>query len=147
MIRLLHDVAALLQPTSEHARVAFRVGAGPPTATVLADEPSLRAAVLNLALNAIEAAGAGGSVAIELWNDGDTRVIEVADTGPGPPAQLGETLFEPFVTGKPEGVGLGLALARHVALAHHGSVTWARDGALTRFRLTLPGSSRESESD
>jgi len=147
LVRLLHDVASLLQPTSEHARVAFRVGAGPPTATALADEPSLRAAVLNLALNAIEAAGPGGSVALELRKDGHTRVIEVTDTGPGPPSQLGETLFEPFVTGKPEGVGLGLALARHVALAHHGSVSWAREGSFTRFRLTLPGGSRESEAD
>ncbi|MGD0042128.1 MAG: HAMP domain-containing sensor histidine kinase [Isosphaeraceae bacterium] len=145
LVRLLHDVASLLQPTSEHARVAFRVGTGPPTATAMADEPSLRAAVLNLALNAIEAAGPGGSVALELRNDSHTRVIEVTDTGPGPPSQLGETLFEPFVTGKPEGVGLGLALARHVALAHHGSVSWAREGAFTRFRLTLPSGSQESE--
>src|SRR5271165_5030304 len=85
LVRLLHDVASLLQPTSEHARVAFRVGAGPPTAAALADEPSLRAAVLNLALNAIEAAGPGGSVALELRNGGPTWVIEVSDSGPGPP--------------------------------------------------------------
>jgi len=111
----------------------------------MADEPSLRAAVLNLALNAIEAASPGGSVALELRNDSHTRVIEVTDTGPGPPSQLGETLFEPFVSGKPEGVGLGLALARHVALAHHGSVSWAREGAFTRFRLTLPSGCQESE--
>jgi signal transduction histidine kinase len=145
LVRLLHEVASLLQPTSEHARVAFQVGPGSPAEPVLADESSLRAAVLNLALNAIEAAGPGGSVTLQLRNDGHSRVIEVTDTGPGPPSQLGETLFEPFVTGKPEGVGLGLALARHVAQAHHGSISWAREGALTRFRLILPEAVRESE--
>jgi signal transduction histidine kinase len=149
LVRLLHDVASLLQPTSEHARVALRVGtcAGSPTVAVMADEPSLRAAVLNLALNAIEAAGPGGSVALELRTNGTSRIVEVTDTGPGPPPQLGDTLFEPFVTGKPEGVGLGLALARHVAQAHHGNVTWTRDGSLTRFRLTLPIDTREQEAD
>ena len=145
LVRLLHDVALLLQPSSEHARVALRVGIEPPTAIIMADEPSLRAAVLNLALNAIEAAGPGGSVTLELKSENQVHAIEVTDTGPGPPPQLGENLFEPFVTGKPEGVGLGLALARHVARVHHGRVTWAREGALTRFRMTLPGRSQESE--
>ncbi len=120
--------------------VAFRVETGSESAvaTTMADEPSLRAAVLNLALNAIEAAGAGGSVTLELKSENQLHVIEVSDTGPGPPPELGENLFEPFVTGKPEGVGLGLALARHVAMVHHGGVSWAREGYFTRFRLTLP---------
>ena len=74
--RLLQDVASLLQPSSEHARVALRIGddngdgdgtgTATPAAMVMADEPSLRAAVLNLTLNAIEAAGPGGSVALDL---------------------------------------------------------------------------------
>ena len=155
--RLLQDVASLLQPTSEHARVALRIGddngdgdgtgTATPAAMVMADEPSLRAAVLNLTLNAIEAAGPGGSVALDLKCAAQTQVIEVSDSGPGPPSRLGETLFEPFVTGKPEGVGLGLALARQVALAHHGNVTWTRDEAFTTFRLTLPCGSPEKEAD
>jgi signal transduction histidine kinase len=149
LFRLLHEVGSLLLPTSEHARVDLRIstGTGPPTTTVMADEPSLRAAVFNLALNAIEAAGPGGSVTLELLNDNYSHVIEVTDSGPGPPPELGETLFEPFVTDKPEGVGLGLALARHVALAHHGSVSWAREAAFTRFRLILPRDSQEKEAD
>ena len=135
---LLHDVALLLQPTCEHSQVALAVVPGPEQAVVLADGPSLRAAVLNLALNAIEAAGPGGSVSAGISPSERDWLIQVSDTGAGPPPSLGDSLFEPFVTAKPEGVGLGLALASHVAQAHHGRMTWLRDGSWTRFRLSLP---------
>jgi hypothetical protein len=51
---------------------------------------------------------------------------------------VAQTLLEPFVTSKPEGVGLGLALAHRVALEHGGRLSWTRDGGRTCFRLTLP---------
>jgi nitrogen-specific signal transduction histidine kinase len=47
-------------------------------------------------------------------------------------------LFEPFVTSKPEGVGLGLAVARQVAESHGGSLSWRRDPDRTCFRIELP---------
>src|SRR5262249_31585382 len=65
-------------------------------------------------------------------------VLEVWDTGPGPAPEVAERLFEPFVTGKPEGVGLGLAVARQVAEAHGGAITWTREGGRTCFRVELP---------
>ena len=77
-------------------------------------------------------------MAIDLEEDGASSGLRVSDTGPGPPADLAGSLFEPFVSGKAEGVGLGLALARKVAEMHHGTLSWTRDGAWTRFRLCLP---------
>jgi hypothetical protein len=64
--------------------------------------------------------------------------IEVSDNGQGPAAEIADTLFEPFASTKPEGVGLGLALARQVALDHGGTLTWTRKDDRTFFSLMLP---------
>ena len=48
------------------------------------------------------------------------------------------SLFEPFVSDKPEGAGLGLAVAREVIAAHGGSIEWKREDEMTRFRVELP---------
>jgi nitrogen-specific signal transduction histidine kinase len=64
--------------------------------------------------------------------------MTVYDSGPGPSPEVAERLFEPFVTGKPEGVGLGLAVARQIAEAHGGCICWRRDEGRTCFRVELP---------
>jgi signal transduction histidine kinase len=136
--RLVSEIALLIGPACEHAKVALEVrGEGPPL-PVMAEESGLRAAALNLALNAIEAAGPGGTVRLDADADNvnDTVALVFSDTGPGPPPGL--ALFEPFTTSKPEGVGLGLVLAQQVATRHGGALTWARAGPETRFRLSFP---------
>jgi signal transduction histidine kinase len=147
LVRLLHDVASLVRPTCEHGEVSLEIGPCEPSVTILADEPSLRAAVLNLALNAIEAAGSGGTVVLELRSSESERIIQVRDTGSGPARAMQATLFDSFVSSKPEGVGLGLALARHVSEAHHGTLGWTREGGWTRFRLSLPVNGVEPEKE
>lgn len=135
--RVVEDVAALVEPACRHAKVTFRHD-GEPGLLFMADSEAIRAAVLNLALNAIEAAGPGGRVALLARSeDGGVR-FEAVDSGPGPPPELADSLFDPFVTGKPEGVGLGLALARRVAADHGGAVSWRRIDAHTHFALDLP---------
>jgi nitrogen-specific signal transduction histidine kinase len=62
----------------------------------------------------------------------------VWDSGPGLDAAVAGRLFQPFVTGKPDGVGLGLFVARQAAEAHGGHLTWRRDGGRTCFRVELP---------
>ncbi|WP_435010614.1 ATP-binding protein [Tundrisphaera lichenicola] len=136
--QLLEDVALLVSPTCQHARVALHHHPADKPLPFLAESTSVRAAVLNLTLNAIEAAGAGGEVRLNAFNIGDEVALEVSDTGPGPPSELADQLYEPFVTGKQEGVGLGLALAHQVATAGGGRLDWSRGDGLTTFRLTLP---------
>lgn len=68
---------------------------------------------------------------------GDSFEWEVSDTGRGPPEAVRERVFEPLVSSKPDGAGLGLAIAREVAERHDGSIAWRRDGGWTRFTVRL----------
>lgn len=135
---VVEDVALLVGPSCQHAKVALQSPKGDGTLPIVADASSLRAAVLNLTLNAIDAAGPGGEVRLSAHAAGDEVVVEVEDTGPGPPPELADRLSEAFVTSKPEGVGLGLAIAQQVASEHGGRLSWRREGGLTRFRLAMP---------
>lgn len=138
--RLVAEIEPLLGPACEHLGVALIVDrSGESHASVSADVEALRAGLLNLALNAIEAAGPGGEVELRVSDEGGQARVDVRDDGPGPPAEIAEALFDPFVTSRAEGVGLGLALARQVAIDHGGTLVWFREEEHTVFRLSLPG--------
>jgi len=134
---LFTEVADLVSPRCQHAGTTLEVEL-PTGISTVARRDSLRAALLNLVVNAIEAAGRGGTVRMAAdASDSEIR-LAVEDTGPGPPARLAATLHEPFVTGKPEGIGLGLAIVTAVAEEHAGRLEWARVGDHTRFTIVLP---------
>jgi signal transduction histidine kinase len=137
---LLEEAVALLRPQCRHARTELHWQPPPGSLTVLGDAGQLGHLFLNVIGNAIEAAGPGGWVSVSLRKEagGSTAVVEVSDSGPGPPPGVSERLFEPFVTGKPEGVGLGLAVGRQVAETHGGRIHWEREDGRTCFRIELP---------
>jgi signal transduction histidine kinase len=137
---LAGEAVELLRPQCRHAGTALRWQAPADDPEVTGDPGQLGQLLLNVLTNAAEAAGPGGWVEVTLKRDGPAAVLEVVDSGPGPPPELAGRLFEPFVTGKPEGVGLGLAVARQAAEAHGGSLDWHRGGGRTVFRITLPAS-------
>jgi len=134
---LVDDVRELTAARAGHAGVTLDRGPRTPI-TMPARRDSLRAALVNLVLNAIDAAGRGGAVRLDVVAAPDSVSLVVADTGPGPPPALAATIHEPFVTGKPEGVGLGLAVAQAVAGEHGGTLAWTRHGDRTRFAIRLP---------
>ncbi|MEA2752001.1 MAG: hypothetical protein QOI41_6144, partial [Myxococcales bacterium] len=75
------------------------------------------------------------------WAEDSRVVIEVADDGPGVPAEIASTIFEPLVTARQGGTGLGLALARRVVAAHAGTIALVpnAEGATgATFRVELP---------
>lgn len=135
----------LIEPACKHRKVELTVApqaaseVEAPSAQLEADPEQLRHVLMNLLLNAVEAAGSGGWVRVEYGEPTASACrVRVFDSGAGPPADFVERLFEPFSTTKPEGVGLGLAVARRVAELHGGRLDYTRLGGATCFELTLP---------
>lgn len=125
---LAEHVVRLLQRQAEHAGVDLVIEGD---ANIHADPARLRQLLLNLILNAIQAQHGGGHVAIQLRKDG----LTVEDHGPGVDPALVATLFEPFVSGRPQGTGLGLHLAQAIAVAHGGRLRYERTEGVTRVHL------------
>ncbi len=138
---IIDEVVALLRPQARHIGGILRWQKPEQPFEVIGDADELRDAFVNVVGNAIEAAGPEGVVEIQISLRGEAGSkigVEVIDTGPGPPPAIAARLFEPFITGKPEGVGLGLAVARHAVELHGGSVSWERHDERTTFRIMLP---------
>lgn len=139
---LLAAVRDLAAPRADHAGV--RLECELPTGITLVGRPdSLRAALVNLALNGIEAAGRGGIVRLTGTLAAGRIDLAVEDSGAGPPEAIRASLAEPFVTGKAEGIGLGLAIVKAVAEDHGGSLAWSRSHGRTRFAISLPAETLE----
>jgi signal transduction histidine kinase len=107
-------------------------------ATIALDKHKLRQAVGNLLDNAIDASPAGAAVEVTTSVQPDRVSIVVRDHGDGVAKTMRERLFTPFATSKPQGIGLGLVLAREVVEAHGGELTWQACAPGTAFALTLP---------
>jgi signal transduction histidine kinase len=135
---LVEEAVTLLQPQCRHARIELSWKAPERDGILMADAGQLGQVFMNVIGNAVEAAGPGGRVSVALAAMPRAARIEVRDSGPGPSPELAERLFEPFVTGKPDGVGLGLAVARQAAEAHSGQISWRREEDQTCFVIELP---------
>jgi len=119
---------------------------------VLVDHVQIQQVVLNLVRNAVEAMEQVERRELTISTRGipDRGMAEVtvADTGPGIAPEMAARLFQPFVTTKAAGMGLGLSICREIVEAHHGRLTTARassGGAV--FRVTLPIANREAAAD
>jgi two-component system nitrogen regulation sensor histidine kinase GlnL len=138
------------------AGLAVRESYDPSLPPVWGDEDQLIQAFLNLAKNAAEAARARGDGRGEItlttgFHHGARRrrpdgvkaagvplEVRVQDNGEGVPDALRENLFEPFVTGKAGGRGLGLALAAKIVASHGGQIDFDSEPGRTVFRVRLP---------
>lgn len=139
------DLAAVARRSIEALRVtgvqigwSLRAADGLPT--VSGDPDQIRRAFENLILNASQAAGPDGHVAVELDEEDDGRVrVRFEDNGPGIPAEEVPLLFQPFHTTKTGGTGLGLALVHRIVEAHGGEVhVNGRAGEGAVFTLIFP---------
>ncbi|MBL0889706.1 MAG: PAS domain-containing protein [Gemmatimonadaceae bacterium] len=139
--------------------VQVQVDVSPNLPPLTGDEDLLHRAVFNLVLNAVQAVGPGGHVFVNVLrhtHDGDSRnhraiagellAITVTDDGPGVPEDLRGRLFEPFVSGKASGSGLGLPVVHRAVEAHRGLVTVDHLPKGTRFTIVLPTARAAAES-
>ena len=106
---------------------------------VEADSGQLQQALMNLVLNAVDAASANSSITLTAHNLDHRVCIDIENAGdPIPPPALGR-IFEPFFTTKRQGTGLGLAIARNIARAHGGDLAITMNGPQRIcFSLILP---------
>ncbi len=133
---------------SANANVVFDERYDPSLPHASGDPDSLMQAILNLIKNGIESAGVDGEIRLETSFRAGVRggvssrqlpiQIRIIDNGPGIPKDMLPQIFQPFVTSKPEGQGLGLALVSKVAAAHEGLVEVQSIPGRTVFTLLLP---------
>lgn len=103
------------------------------------DRTQIEQVLLNLILNAAQAMPGSGTLTIATAREPGHVLVTVADTGPGIPAERRDRLFEPFLTTKPSGTGIGLAIVRKIVETHRGRVeVRSRAGKGTQFRISLP---------
>ena len=136
---LLADLkaSAKLDPAMRDVEIEIH---GDTNLTVEGDVDQLRVVVTNLLINAAQAMNHAGRIEVEVASSGPGAwSLNVADHGPGFPAELGERVFEPFFTTKHRGTGLGLPTARRIVEAHGGELTLANaPSGGTVARLILP---------
>ncbi|HEX6929336.1 MAG TPA: ATP-binding protein, partial [Gammaproteobacteria bacterium] len=141
--QLIGDAVNALRDRAAQAgvRIQTRISA---TILTLSVDPTQIAMVLhNLIANAIEAISSANPARreIDITVTGDTKNVRISieDAGPGIDPDVAASMFEPFVTSKPEGMGLGLAIGRTLVRAHGGELhAENRERGGARFVLTLP---------
>jgi signal transduction histidine kinase len=139
--QLVRGVEALMAAGLKAQGVALDVGVLPEDLTAYGDPVLLDQAVINLVRNGAEACASAAEARVELVcrQEGDQVLISVSDNGPGLSEQARSQLFVPFFTTKLGGSGIGLSIARQIAMAHHGQLTAAnRASRGAVFVLTLP---------
>ena len=141
---LIAETLALVRPELMRRAIKLSVTVAPSLPKLLGQRVHLQQLLVNLVLNAMEAMeltpDPGRELRIEAkLTAGHDLAITVADTGTGFKEDVAERLFDPFMTTKPEGIGLGLAICRTIVESHGGGIS-ARSapGKGAEFRVILP---------
>lgn len=133
---LLSDVSA---EADLNRKITWRFDLGTPPAMIRCDPVRFRRVLHKLFLNSIAAMRGQGNVCVRASRQPEGDVIEVQDSGPGPDGAVRATLFEPFVTTKRAGMGLGLTYCQEVVRRHGGSIQLIESSAPgATFRISLP---------
>ena len=119
---VLRDALAQLSAQLSHRKIRVELALADPLPLVGLDAQRLHQAIVNVIVNASEAMHTGGDLQVSTGVDGGTVWARICDTGVGIDSALVERVFDPFVSTKPEGVGLGLVNVKSVVEGHGGGI-------------------------
>lgn len=139
--QVVEDAASLALIDAPRMSIKYKLCLSEGLPAVMIDRVQIQQVVLNLVMNALEAMAASRrrDLTIETSDGGGAVEVSVCDTGPGLSPEIASRLFEPFVTDKREGLGMGLSISRRIVAAHGGRLwTECNPEGGACFRFTLP---------
>jgi two-component system sensor kinase FixL len=148
VVKLVEEASALALGVARHWGVDTRLDLAPDLPPVQVDRVQIQQVLLNLMRNAIEAMedSATRAMVVRAERHNGGVLISVSDTGTGITPDVAAKLFQPFVTTKAEGMGIGLSTCRAIAEAHGGRIWWEPNpGGGTVFHLALNAAEEESD--
>ena len=144
---LISDALAFMRRDFERRSVSVEFAAEDEPVYVAIDESQLKQALFNLIRNAVEAMPEGGRLRVLLHQSNQTVTVHIDDEGSGIAPELMDTLFQPFVTNKPNGTGLGLVVTQQIVQSLGGEIGWEpRNTGGTRFTLQFPRAAAQAQS-
>jgi signal transduction histidine kinase len=141
VVEVVRRAAALVEGRARRQKVTLELDLPALPVPASIDPEQIQQVLVNLLLNALDALPGGGQIDIDVETKPGAVAVCVRDNGPGVPASIRARLFEPFVTSKPDGVGLGLSICKRLVEAHGGAISHVNNGtdggAVATFTLPV----------
>lgn len=134
---LAESVIILVEQQADEKKISIEREFADSLPLIDVDPEQIKQVLLNLAINAIDAVPAGGTIIFRTVQDGDSINIGIEDTGSGIPPEVMGRIFDPFFTTKAKGSGLGLSIAHRIVDLHKGTLTAENTGRGAHFKIIL----------
>jgi signal transduction histidine kinase len=144
IVPVVQETLQLMQPRFRQSKVKLIESHEQENLKIKADPDMIKQVVMNLVLNAVESIGQEGELRFSTQTKTDNEEntflqIIISDNGPGIPDDILDSLFDPFVKGKDQGIGLGLSISQRIAELHHGWINASNNsGRGATFTVNLP---------
>ena len=139
LAELVREVTAPMATQLAHRRIALVLTLDDAASAIMLDAARFRRALVNVLSNAADATRAGGTITVVVRAAGDAQILEVIDDGVGLDPAVAARVFDPFVSSKADGVGLGLVNARAIVEGHGGRIAIEpRQPHGTLVTMTIP---------